>query len=81
MSGTCKDCKTEVHAFNGTMVMITDALWMRVCDDWLDVLCSDCMQKRMGRFITSCDFKPSSVDPGERIPVNAMWLEYKPERQ
>lgn len=71
----CKDCPTEIFV-DVNMVMIKDELWEKIADKKEDALCDCCMEKRLGRKITTKDFKTSSMGM-DMIPCNAMWLHYK----
>lgn len=74
MSGFCKDCNVEFSAFKGKMVMLKDELWLSICDDVEDVLCNDCIEKRLGRKINIDDLKLSYGDT--YIPCNLIFMLY-----
>ena len=75
MSGFCKDCGIEYDAFDGQMVMLKDRLWSDICDKHEDVICADCIEKRMGRKIEGKDLKwHKNIQP---IPVNIWFAERK----
>lgn len=63
----CKDCKEEVF-WDYNMVMLHDTTWVRISDDWSDIICDECMVKRLGRPIVESDFKSNG------IPCNEAWL-------
>ena len=67
MAAECKDCGIVYWGYY-KMVMLKDSLWVEVCDDWLDCLCSDCIEVRMGRKIQRSDFK------GICLPCNEAWF-------
>lgn len=69
----CKDCNENVYA-NYNMVMIHDAIWVLICDEYEDMLCDECMEKRLGREITESDFR---LTYGMVAPCNLLWLENK----
>ena len=63
----CKDCNLE-YWWWGHMVMVNDKLWDKICDDYHDHICSECMEERLGRGITTDDF----MEPN--LPCNNSWL-------
>lgn len=67
MAKPCKDCNCIVHGFNNTMVMLKDSLWRSICDHPRDVICVECIIKRLKRPITSIDLKPN-------VPCNSAYL-------
>ena len=71
---TCKDCGIEIFV-DVNMVMVKDTLWKKICDYPEDDICDKCMEKRLGRKITTSDFKASSLANEKMIPCNKMWLE------
>lgn len=77
MSAICKDCKVEYHAFS-KMVIIHDKLWLKVANK-KDHLCDKCIEKRLGRKLTSDDLKMSNeaniFDGSNRILVNMFWAD------
>lgn len=72
MPWICKDCSAEIYV-DDNMVMIKDELWESICDKTEDAYCDCCMEKRLGRKITTSDFKPSTMGL-DMIPCNAWWL-------
>ena len=72
----CKDCGGSVNPFE-SMVMLKDKLWTEICDEFEDIICDKCIEKRMGREIQIEDFKPHKWNEFELIPCNAFWLEHK----
>lgn len=73
MTPVCKDCKVNIY-FNSNMVMLNDDLWKKVCDRMSDLICDECIEKRMGRKISWNDFKKPSVEGMKIIPCNRVWL-------
>ena len=69
----CKDCDLE-YWWWCHMIMVNDILWDVICDDYHDEICSDCMEKRLGRDVTTNDF----MEPN--IPCNNSWLIDKHKR-
>ena len=75
MACNCRLCDKRIDGFNGEMVMLKDELWLSIAEK-KDVLCSSCIENKLGRLITSKDFKPSSLSNGLGIiPCNYIFME------
>ena len=68
MEYCCKHCELSIRSENFLMVMVNDKLWGDISDDWKDLICHKCIEKRMGRPIVESDFK------SEQIPCNEDFL-------
>jgi hypothetical protein len=75
----CKDCSAKIYV-DVNMVMVKDEIWKKICDDWKDVICDHCMEKRLGRAITPADFKGSTMGL-DIIPCNQWWLMERADRK
>ena len=76
--GDCKDCG-ENYPFS-KMVILANRVWLYIADTE-DSLCSDCIEKRLGRKINKKDFpnKKVQVYRGQRInlrtiPINQLFF-------
>ena len=69
----CKDCSTTIYS-DYNMVILNDYLWSKICDNHKDLICDECIEKRMNREIKLTDLQLSY---GDHIPCNIWWLKNK----
>ena len=54
----CKDCKEE----DPKMIMISNHLWLTVCDNKKDILCKSCIEVRLSRKLDSLEISMTYVN-------------------
>ncbi len=72
----CKDCRVEIFV-DLNMVMLKNALWVSVCDDYKDAYCDHCIENRLGRVISENDFK---LDEKNETPLCNLAWKWRKER-
>lgn len=59
MPAKCKDCGLIYDSFDGHMVMLHNPLWYKVSKSRPQIcLCDTCIEKRLGRQLTTEDLIP-----------------------
>lgn len=56
----CNTCPTDVNPHENTMIILPDALWLSIAKKE-ELLCVECIEKRLGRKITLEDFPEEEV--------------------
>jgi uncharacterized protein YbaR (Trm112 family) len=66
----CKDCHLIFYCNDGMMVMLRDDLWQKICDNFSDTICVNCIEKRLNRTIENEDYKNVKT-PCNQFHINA----------
>jgi len=56
------------------MVILNNYLWSKICDNHEDLICDECIEKRLDRKIKLTDLQLSYDN---HIPCNIWWLKNK----
>jgi hypothetical protein len=73
MAAKCEQCGIIFDSSDGKMVMLKDHIWLSIANQ-KDILCCDCIEKRLNRNIVIDDFKLGYCS-NNKIPVNILYAQ------